>query len=43
MGNTGGLLGTTYEGQKAVLSWNNKGKNGRVGIGSVDFSKVMMM
>lgn len=40
IGVSGGVLGTTSGQEKAVLSWNSKGKWGKVGIGSTNLSRT---
>ena len=39
VGDSSGALGTTSEGEKVALSWNSKGKWGKVGIGSINLSR----
>lgn len=39
VGDSSGALGTTLGGEKVALSWNSKGKWGKVGIGSINLSR----
>ncbi len=40
VGDSSGALGTTSGGEKIALSWNCKGKFGKVGIGSINLSRT---